>query len=135
MKTTKEKVLDAVSDATGIERTLITSATRVKPVAHARQLAFLVMRNVYGWTYPKIAMRFERDHTTIVHGVKAAEARIASNSENADEYTAILSRIEDGPNLAAIQLLEEYRAALQEIVEFDEPFSGEIAARVLEGAR
>ena len=47
--------------------------SRVRPLLDHRQVAFAVCRRVTGQSYPAIARAFNRDHTTIMHGIQRAE--------------------------------------------------------------
>ena len=44
-------------------------------IAHARQDAMRRIREALGYSYPRIGRFFGRDHTTVVHGVRASAAR------------------------------------------------------------
>jgi chromosomal replication initiation ATPase DnaA len=46
--------------------------------AHPRQHAMAMLRDEWGWPYLKIARFFDRDHTTVLFGVRQHRARVAS---------------------------------------------------------
>ena len=65
--------------ARAIEGTPVTAAeilgrSRTAPVAHARQRVMLMLREA-GWSYWRIAHALGRDHTTVIRGIRAAQAR------------------------------------------------------------
>lgn len=53
----------------------LMGATREHRYAHPRQEAWRRIRDDLGWSLPRIGRMFGKDHTTILHGVRAAEAR------------------------------------------------------------
>ena len=56
------------------------SDCRYRDVAHPRQIAMLLSREMTKHSLPRIGRFFNRDHTTIIHGIRAAEKRIAGDS-------------------------------------------------------
>jgi hypothetical protein len=50
-----------------------------RPVSHARQCAMLLARELTPHSLPVIGKLFHRDHTTIIHGINAAERRLAAD--------------------------------------------------------
>ena len=44
-------------------------------VAQARQDAMLEIRDTLGWSVKRIGRLFSRDHTTVLHSLRVAEAR------------------------------------------------------------
>lgn len=59
-----------------VARRSIWSRSRNRRAAHARQDVWLDLHEA-GWTLKEIAAPFGRDHTTVMHGIKAARARRA----------------------------------------------------------
>ena len=50
---------------------------RDRPIAWPRQEAYSAVRSRLGWSYPRIGRYFgDRDHSTIIHGIGAYEARM-----------------------------------------------------------
>lgn len=70
-------VLTEVSEATGISISRILGRSRVRPVVEARQLVCHVLYR-HGMSYPQIGRLINRDHTTVLHAVRAVEARRAA---------------------------------------------------------
>lgn len=50
-------------------------ARRDALLAQARQEAMWLMRQQGRWTLPQIGRFFSRDHTTVIHGIRAHEKR------------------------------------------------------------
>ena len=55
------------------------SRSRYLPFARARQEAMYLMVAEKRWSLPRIGMFFGRDHTTILHGARAHEKRLAAD--------------------------------------------------------
>lgn len=51
----------------------IRDERRFKEQVHARKLIWAIARNHFGYTYPYLARFYDRDHTTIVHGVDSIQ--------------------------------------------------------------
>jgi chromosomal replication initiator protein len=60
----------------GVKPADIFSGIKVREVAHARQAAFYVAREITDASLPQIGRTFRRDHTTVIHGLQAVEARM-----------------------------------------------------------
>lgn len=58
-----------------ISRKTLLYPCRRRRIAWARQEIMLELHRDEGWSYPRIAGFFGLDHTTILHGVKAATER------------------------------------------------------------
>ena len=61
--------------AHGITRHQARSKSRTRDLAHPRQAAMLWLRNNTNLSLPEIGRLFDRDHTTVLHGIRAAEKR------------------------------------------------------------
>lgn len=61
----------------------LTGPLRWRSIAWARQEAMFRLRNETTLSYPDIGRRLNRDHTTILHGVRAHAKRMAEG--RADE--------------------------------------------------
>jgi hypothetical protein len=57
------------------------SSCRARDVAHPRQIAMLLSRELTKHSLPRIGALFERDHTTVLHGISAAKRRIEADAE------------------------------------------------------
>mgnify|MGYP006921341560 FL=1 len=55
---------------------------------------WLLYRGHYG-SYPEIGRRFNRDHTSVMHGVAATDQRIARDPTFAAAMQALRQRYED----------------------------------------
>ena len=69
-----------VSDITGIAVKDLLGKSRMRRIAHARFLIWFIAHRE-GLTLQQIARAFDRDHTTILHGIQREEAaRIAEEA-------------------------------------------------------
>lgn len=64
-------VFDAIERTTGVSYSLLWSPSRSKPLADPRQFAMWVIWGLrHDLSLPAIGYVFDRDHTTIMHGVR-----------------------------------------------------------------
>lgn len=73
-KSTVQKIVDAVSEQTGIPARHILSQKRTAPVCRARQIVMYEAR-LAGLSYPQIGDALGRDHSSVVHGARAEKKR------------------------------------------------------------
>lgn len=73
-KGTVEKIVAEVAEATGITPRQIYSTSRKAHVARARQIVMYEARK-RGLSLAQIGHAMNRDHTTVMHGVRAEEQR------------------------------------------------------------
>jgi chromosomal replication initiator protein len=74
-------IQEAVATASGIGRAELVSPSRVPRIAHARQLAMYLSRELTAAPVAAIARAFHRDHTTVLHAIRAVEGRLEPGSE------------------------------------------------------
>ena len=73
----KSEILNEVAERHDLAPEAIRGPRRFKRFVIARQEAFAVM-HAAGWSYPNIGRFFQRDHTSVLHGVRRHIARWAS---------------------------------------------------------
>ena len=78
---TLEEIQDAVCGVQGISRDEMLSAQRAPRVAQARQLAMYMARELTSLSLVEIARGFDRDHTTVLHAIRAVSQRNEPGSE------------------------------------------------------
>ncbi len=76
-----ERVETAVSEALDVPEAALLSAQRNARLVFARQVAMYLMRKQIGLALAAIGERYGRDHTTVLHAVRAIEARRACDPE------------------------------------------------------
>jgi len=99
-RTRMSDVVRAVSEESGISVELLLGPRRQSNIVRPRQIAMLVMRERCPWnSYPEIARAMgRRDHSTVMHGCKAATKRILELPECRDLYEAVLRRLDRAPD-------------------------------------
>lgn len=73
-------IASEVASDNGLTLAELRSHSREHAIAHPRQYAFLLMQQA-GFSAARIGRFFDRDHTTILHGIAAVRARMAKNGE------------------------------------------------------
>jgi chromosomal replication initiation ATPase DnaA len=68
-------IADLVSEETGIRLAEIYGHSRVPKVVMARQLVMYICYERHGLSYPAIGHALNRDHSTVLHGVRAERIR------------------------------------------------------------
>ncbi len=80
-------IMHAIASQCGLTVAEIKGNRRSATVARPRQLAMLMAReSLPNLSLPQIAKRFHRDHTTIMHGIKAARKRLEWDEAYYDLY-------------------------------------------------
>ncbi|MQA73011.1 MAG: chromosomal replication initiator protein DnaA [Solirubrobacterales bacterium] len=78
---TLEAIQDAVCRLQGLTRQELLSARRSARIAQSRQLAMYLARELTPLSLAEIARAFDRDHTTVLHAVRAVTARLEPGTE------------------------------------------------------
>lgn len=74
------RIQATVCSSYGITPFILKSAVRWRKVARPRQVAMYLVRELTGHSLPNIGRHFgNRDHTTVIHAIKAVEERMASD--------------------------------------------------------
>ena len=77
---TLREIQDAVCKVEGVARDELLSPRRSPRIARARQLAMYMARELTPMTLAEIARGFDRDHTTVIHGLRAVDERLVPGS-------------------------------------------------------
>jgi chromosomal replication initiator protein len=83
------QVQDAVCAVCELSREELLSRRRSTRVAHARQLAMYLARDLTPMSLTEIARGFDRDHTTVLHALRAVDGRLEPGSETAERIHRI----------------------------------------------
>jgi chromosomal replication initiator protein len=84
-----EAIQEAVAAVLDVPRSELLSARRTPRVAQARQLAMYLCRDLTPLSLAQIARAFDRDHSTVLHAVRAVSARIEPGSETAEAIHSV----------------------------------------------
>lgn len=91
---TPARVIRCVARHHGLTVTDLVGVGRRRTVAHARCLAMYLARRLTGRSLEAIGAAFGgRDHTTVLHGVRVATARLAGDPSLADELDRLAAEI------------------------------------------
>ena len=77
-------IQDAVGSVLGVSRTDMLSSRRTPQVARARQLAMYLTRELTSLSLAQIAREFDRDHTTVLHAIRAVSGRLEPGTETSE---------------------------------------------------
>ena len=84
-------IQEAVCLVRGVSRQDLLSPKRSARISHARQLAMYLTRQETSLSLAQIAREFNRDHSTVLHAIRAVSTRLEPGSET----TAVLHRARD----------------------------------------
>jgi chromosomal replication initiator protein len=90
-------IQDAVCVVNGLTKDELLSPRRAPRVAHARQLAMYMARELTPLSLAEIARAFDRDHTTVLHAVRSVSSRLEPGSETATAIHKIHSALGTRP--------------------------------------
>src|SRR5215208_3556483 len=76
-----EQIQDAVCTILDVSREDLLSTGRSARIVRARQLGMYVARELTSLSLAEIARGFHRDHTTVMHAIRAVTARLEPDSE------------------------------------------------------
>ena len=88
-----EEIAVEVSKDFDIPIQWIFSPRRARNIAWPRQYVMLIARNSTSLSLPQIGDALDRDHTTIIKGINAAESRVERNPNLAALITRIGARV------------------------------------------
>jgi chromosomal replication initiator protein len=80
---TLEAIQDAVCLVHDLNKAELLSARRSPRIARARQIAMYLARELTELSLTQIARGFDRDHTTVLHAIRAVSNRLEPGSETA----------------------------------------------------
>lgn len=108
-----EHVIDAVQCSSGIKD--LKRVTRKREYVDARRIAYYILRNVHALPLQVIADEFNKNHASVIHGIKDIDFLMKSDSWFKEVYTNSVKRIAQG-NLRKIQILEEIEQLQKEFL-------------------
>jgi chromosomal replication initiator protein len=68
-----EQVIRKVCDVMKVDRYKILTPDRTKELVFARNMCYFIFRRYFSMTLKEIGQVFERDHTTVIHGITTFE--------------------------------------------------------------
>ena len=77
----------------GLALPAMLSDRRDSHLARARQMAMFLARETTPQSIPAIGKRFNRDHSTVMHAIKAVKQRVAYDAEYARDAEVLRARL------------------------------------------
>ena len=87
-------ILGAVADEFGVLVTDLLAHRRTRHVARPRMVAFWIAQKTTALSYPVLGDQFDRDHTTVMHGVAKVDVELRGNPKLRGKVLRVLQRIE-----------------------------------------
>ena len=88
-----DMIVEAAADKYRLNSDVIFSKSRVKDVADARMLIMYLAQKLLGLSTGSIGRKLGRQHSTVVHGIKAITDRIQKDSDYADLVRSVELKI------------------------------------------
>ena len=89
-------IKDIVAMARKVSVSDLTGPSRLRPIAHARQEAMALARELRRDSLPMIGREFGgRDHTTVMHGLRAVSKRRNQSLEHDEAFRAMRASLSD----------------------------------------
>jgi chromosomal replication initiator protein len=88
-----DKILDVVCGHFGITRNILLKHNRIKKFVYARYIVCLFLKKYTSNTSTSIANLLQRDHTTVLYGLKTINNWIETESNIKDEVGLIQIKI------------------------------------------
>lgn len=83
------RIAAAVARHFAISLAALMSESRAAPVSLARHVAWALARDLHGFSTGRLARVFDRDHTTIIAGVRRIDALRAADPAFAAQFDAL----------------------------------------------
>ncbi len=87
------QVIDKVAKYYNLNIKDLLGTSRVKDIKNARQVAMYLMNEELGLSTPKIGDEFQKDHTTIMHGVRVVKKNLKTDFNLREQITELRSKI------------------------------------------
>ncbi len=79
MKPRVTDVITAVCSVFEVTRAAMVGPSQSHKIAHPRQVAMFLARELTDWSFPRIAAELGRDHTTAIHACKRVARRLVAD--------------------------------------------------------
>jgi chromosomal replication initiator protein len=86
-------IQEAVASVLGVPRADLVSPRRTPRIARARQLAMYLARELTPLSLSQIAREFDRDHSTVLHAIRAVSKRLEPGSEESQAIHKVRSTL------------------------------------------
>jgi chromosomal replication initiator protein len=86
-------IMEETSSYFGLQREDLVSKSRSRPLTTARHVAMYLLRELTGLSLIKIGEHFDRDHTTVLHGIKKIEGLMGARGSTYRQVQDLTKRI------------------------------------------
>ena len=90
-----KQVIDKVAKYYDVSSKDLYGKSRVKNIKSARQVAMYLLNDELGLSTIKIGNEFDKDHTTIMHGIKVIKNNLKLNFNLREQIAEIRSKLRD----------------------------------------
>jgi chromosomal replication initiator protein len=91
---TFERIIGQFAKDFGYQVDELKGERRTAPLATVRQLSYMACINLLPkMSVTSIGRRYDRDHTTILHGLKAAQKKLQDNPDLRNRYIATCEKL------------------------------------------
>lgn len=108
-----EYVIDAVQYSSGILN--IKEKSRQREYVDARRIAYHILRNIHGLSFQAIANEFNKNHASVIHGIKDVNFLIKTDPFFRETYDKVMKQLATG-NLRKEQILKEIKELQEEFL-------------------
>jgi chromosomal replication initiator protein len=88
-----DSILNETAEYFGLGPSDLVSKSRSRPLTTARHIAMYLLRELTGLSLIKIGERFDRDHTTVMHGIKKIESLMPARGSTYRQVQELTKRI------------------------------------------
>ena len=79
---TPSLIISQVCKFYSVDEVVLRGSQRTRGIAEARQMAMYLVRKLTNLSLPDIGQEFNRDHATVLHGIRKVEASLKSGDAN-----------------------------------------------------
>ena len=100
MKTNLQSILQIISEYYGVSENLIKSKSRKDEVVKARHAYFYIAYKTSGKGLAEIGKLVNRDHTTVIHGIRKIEGEIDIYQDTFLEFKELKAKCDNKTSVA-----------------------------------
>lgn len=93
VEVTAESIMEVTAEYFNIAVSDLTSTKKARAIAHARQLAMYLCRELTDLSLPRIGEHFGKDHTTVMYADRKIRAEITEKRDTYDEIQKLTQQI------------------------------------------
>ena len=106
-------VIDAVEYSSGLRN--IKEKTRQREYVDARRIAYHILRNLHGLPLQVIAKEFNKNHASVIHGIRDVEFLLKTDSFFEDTYNKTMAKLAVG-NFRKEEIIKEIKKLQEEFL-------------------